>query len=77
MALKLQSVFKPCSFVPSPFFMPALTEWLSQLILDLGAHHLDLMFSDERNPPCFSEARKIETEMIWKWCQQAYDAHAP
>lgn len=46
------------------------------LILDLGAHHLDLMFSDERNPPCFTEAREIETKMIWTWCQQAYDAHA-
>jgi len=23
------------------------------LVLDLGAHHLDLMFSDTRNPPCF------------------------
>jgi hypothetical protein len=44
------------------------------LILDLGAHHLDLMFTDPRNPPCFYEARKIETKMIRQWCQEAYDA---
>ena len=42
------------------------------LVLDLGAHHLDLMFSDPRNPPCFFEARKIEERMIWQWCQEAY-----
>lgn len=42
------------------------------LVLDLGAHHLDLMFSDERNPPCFHAARKIEIRMIRQWCQEAY-----
>ena len=45
------------------------------LILDLGAHHLDLMFSDPANPPCFAEARKIEVRMMREWCQEAYDAH--
>lgn len=45
------------------------------LVLDLGAHHLDLMFSDPRNPPCFTEARKIETQMIRQWCQEAYENH--
>jgi hypothetical protein len=44
------------------------------LVLDLGAHHLDLMFSDPRNPPCFAEARKVEERMIRQWCQEAYDA---
>ena len=43
------------------------------LVLDLGAHHLDLMFSDPRNPPCFAKARAIEEERIKAWCQQAYD----
>lgn len=43
------------------------------LVLDLGAHHLDLMFTDPRNPPCFFEARDIETRMIRQWCQEAYD----
>ena len=45
------------------------------LILDLSAHHLDLMFSDPANPPCFAEARKIEVRMMREWCQEAYDAH--
>ena len=44
------------------------------LVLDLGAHHLDLMFSDPRNPPCFHEARKIEEAMIRQWIQEAYDS---
>uniref|UniRef100_A0A7S3BW67 Uncharacterized protein n=1 Tax=Haptolina ericina TaxID=156174 RepID=A0A7S3BW67_9EUKA len=44
------------------------------LVLDLGAHHLDLMFSDPRNPPCFHEARKVEEVRIHTWCQEAYDA---
>ena len=44
------------------------------LVLDLGAHHLDLMFSDPRNPPCFHAARAIEERMIRQWCQEAYDS---
>lgn len=46
------------------------------LILDLGAHHLDLMFSDDRNPPCFKEARAIEERHMRQWCQEAYDQYA-
>jgi len=42
------------------------------LILDLGAHHLDLMFSDNRDPPCASEARKVEEARIRQWCHEAY-----
>ena len=45
------------------------------LVLDLGAHHLDLMFSHPSNPPCFAEARKIEKARITQWIQEAYDAH--
>ena len=45
------------------------------LVLDLGAHHLDLMFSDARNPPCFAAARAIEEARISRWIQEAYDAH--
>jgi hypothetical protein len=50
---------------------------LEQLLLDLGAHHLDLMFSDPRNPPCFKQARAIEERMIRQFIQEAYDAHTP
>jgi len=46
------------------------------LVLDLGAHHLDLMFPDPRDPPCASAARDIEKIMIKEWCQEAYDASA-
>ena len=46
------------------------------LVLDLGAHHLDLMFSDKRNPPCFHAARKIEERMIRQWCEEAYEGNA-
>ncbi len=46
------------------------------LILDLGAHHLDLMFTDERNPPCFKKAREIEERRIREWVQEAYSALA-
>ena len=45
------------------------------LVLDLGAHHLDLMFSDPRNPPCFGAARAVEEQRITQWIQEAYDAH--
>ena len=45
------------------------------LVLDLGAHHLDLMFSDPRNPPCFGAARAVEEQRIAQWIQEAYDAH--
>ena len=43
-------------------------------MLDLGAHHLDLMFSHPSNPPCFAKARAIEEERIKAWIQEAYDA---
>jgi len=46
------------------------------LVLDFGAHHLDLMFSDPRNPPCFAAARKVEVKMIRQYIQEAYNAHA-
>ena len=42
------------------------------LVLDLGAHHLDLMFSDPQDPPCAAKARKIEADRIHQWCQDMY-----
>ena len=45
------------------------------LVLDLGAHHLDLMFTDARNPPCFYAAREVEERMIGAWIREAYEAH--
>jgi len=43
------------------------------LLLDLGAHHLDLMFSDPRDPPCAPKARAIEKQWLVAWCQEAYN----
>jgi Serine carboxypeptidase S28. len=43
------------------------------LILDLGAHHLDLMYSDPNDPPCARNARMIEEVYIKKWIQQWVD----
>ncbi|CAK8999056.1 unnamed protein product [Durusdinium trenchii] len=44
------------------------------LVLDLGAHHLDLMFSDPADPPCAHAAREIERQRIRQWCEEAYQA---
>jgi hypothetical protein len=37
------------------------------LTMDLGGHHLDLMFSSDDDPPCAKLARDIEDEHITKW----------
>jgi len=43
---------------------------IKSVILDLGAHHLDLMFSSPHDPPCANEARRIEDEHIGSWIDQ-------
>ena len=40
------------------------------LLLDLGAHHLDLFFSNPADPPCAVQAREIEAKMIERWAQE-------
>ncbi len=40
------------------------------VILDLGAHHLDLMPSDEKDPDCARIARRIEEHYILKWIDE-------
>lgn len=40
------------------------------VILDLGGHHLDLMFSSDEDPPCATIARKIEELTIIEWINQ-------
>lgn len=37
------------------------------VVIDLGAHHLDLMFSDPADPECVKAARKVELAEIAKW----------
>ena len=40
------------------------------LLLDLGAHHLDLMYSSDQDPICAKVARLIEEEHISKWIDE-------
>ena len=44
---------------------------VSALILPLGAHHLDLMFSDDNDPPEAPYARMIEYAAIDRWTAAA------
>lgn len=46
------------------------------LVIDLGAHHVDLFFSDPNDPPVITEARALEERLIRQWCQEAYDAQS-
>jgi len=44
---------------------------VSALILPLGAHHLDLMFSDDNDPPEAPYARMVEYAAIDRWTKAA------
>ena len=53
-----------------PYTGPAiqnLSDSVFALILDLGAHHLDLFFMDDNDPPCATAARDFETNQILSW----------
>jgi lysosomal Pro-X carboxypeptidase len=44
---------------------------LIALVIPLGGHHTDLMYSNpERDPKCVKEARRIERDYIAKWVEQ-------
>jgi len=43
------------------------------LILPLGAHHLDLMFMDDDDPPDAVFARTFELEAIDRWCARGHE----
>ena len=45
------------------------------VLLDLGAHHLDLMFPSPDDPPCAKMARDLEETHIRKWITEAYANH--
>jgi hypothetical protein len=40
------------------------------LIISLGGHHTDLMYSNPQDPECVREARQIEKHYITKWIQE-------
>ena len=40
---------------------------VTALIIPLGAHHLDLMFMDDNDPPCATMARRVEVAAIRRW----------
>ena len=63
---------KPKSFEYDCSMVRNVTEdgGIVALILDLGAHHLDLMYSDDRDPSCAREARLIEEVYIFSWIQE-------
>jgi lysosomal Pro-X carboxypeptidase len=37
------------------------------LIIEYGGHHTDFMYSNELDPDCVKEARRIEKEYVAKW----------
>jgi lysosomal Pro-X carboxypeptidase len=41
------------------------------VIIPLGAHHLDLMFSNKEDPQCVKDAREVELAEIRKWVAAA------
>lgn len=42
---------------------------LTALLIDGGAHHLDLMFSHPDDPVAVKEARHLELQMIQRWIE--------
>ena len=40
---------------------------VTALIILLGAHHLDLMFMDDDDPPCARFAREFEVAAVKRW----------
>jgi lysosomal Pro-X carboxypeptidase len=44
-----------------------LSDSLVAVIIPEGAHHIDLMFSNELDPPSVKQARAFQLENIHKW----------
>ncbi len=51
--------------------LESLSDTLVAISIPEGAHHLDLMFSNEEDPESVIEARKLEEEHIVKWIKEA------
>lgn len=50
-----------------------LSETLVALIIPEGAHHLDLMFSNENDPPSVIEVRRQEREWMETWIEERHE----
>ena len=48
------------------------TQSITSILIDQGAHHLDLMFSHPNDPVSVVQARELELNMIKQWID-AYD----
>ena len=46
---------------------------LLAVVMDLGGHHTDLMYSDIADPPCIREARLVERDAIARWIDQFWE----
>ena len=47
------------------------------LLIDEGAHHLDLFFANATaDPPSATKARRIEEARIVQWCEEWRSLHA-
>ena len=44
-----------------------LSDSLVAVIIPEGAHHIDLMFSNELDPPSVKQARAFQLDNICKW----------
>eukprot|EP00929_Paragymnodinium_shiwhaense_P097642 TRINITY_DN59276_c0_g2_i1.p1 TRINITY_DN59276_c0_g2~~TRINITY_DN59276_c0_g2_i1.p1 ORF type:complete len:531 (+),score=85.61 TRINITY_DN59276_c0_g2_i1:183-1775(+) len=54
-----------------------VSESAPAVIIPEGAHHLDLMFSDSRDPDSLRAARKFEVDMIRKWLSNGHQDAFP
>ena len=55
---------------PSVIPMGSESQNMIALIIELGGHHTDLMYSSDKDPDCVTKARQVEKEYIAKWIAQ-------
>lgn len=48
-----------------------LTGPLVSIMIPDGAHHLDLRYSNDRDPPSVREARSLEVKYFKQWIKEA------
>ena len=53
-----------------------ISDSLHAIVIPQVGHHIDLMFSDARDPPAVSAARDFERSMMRKWVDEVAARHA-